>query len=146
MALNKPQETIIVKGRGMSAAEAARLLRDLNREMVRLVQEIESTENMKVLTLSRVWDRDYWRYILILPKNTKKWPPYYKVEIDGKKIIIRFSQSKMPGFRKTEKRGPQGKGSYTITIPTRLLKQLGDVEPGPVLAEIASEDTVIVYL
>ncbi len=126
----------------MSAVEAARVLRDLNREMQRLLQEIEASGNLKVLTLTRTWARDYWMYVLTLPKMPGGWLPYYKVEIEDSKLIVRFSDRKMPGYRSVARRT----SSAQITIPTRLIKRLGDVEPGPVLAEIVDREIIVVYL
>ncbi|MEB3787293.1 MAG: hypothetical protein GSR78_00895, partial [Desulfurococcales archaeon] len=131
--------TIKLRGKRVSAIEAARVLRDLNREMQRLLQEIEASGNLKVLTLTRTWAR-YWMYVLTLPPGN--WPEYYSIDSVDNTLIIRFSKDKKPGYKKVVKRG----GSKQITIPTRLLKKLGEVEPGPVLAEIVDERTIIVYL
>ena len=143
MALNKPVASIKLRGKRVSAIEAARVLRDLNREMQRLLQEIEASGNLKVLTLTRTWARDYWMYVLTLPKMPGGWPQYYKVEAGDGKLIIFFSDEKRPGYRSVTRRH----SSAQITIPTRLLKKtFGEVEPGPVLAEIVDDRTIVVYL
>ncbi|MEB3860987.1 MAG: hypothetical protein GSR84_02050 [Desulfurococcales archaeon] len=115
----------------MTLAEAARLLR-----------EIASREDLMILTITKTWARDYWMYVLTLPKIPGGWPRYYKVEVGDGKLIIFFSDEKRPGYRSVTRRH----SSAQITIPTRLIKQLGDVGPGPVLAEIVDDRTIVVYL
>ncbi len=129
MALNKPQHGVIqIGGNAVSLAEAARLLR-----------EIASREDLMILTITKTWAR-YWMYILTLPAGN--WPDYYSIEAMDNTIIIRFSKDKKHGYKKVVKRG----GSRQITIPTRLVKRLGEIEPGPVLAEVIDSNTLVVYL
>ncbi len=128
MALNKPAATITVGGKAVTLAEAARLLR-----------EIASREDLMILTITKTWAR-YWMYVLTLPAGN--WPEYYSIDSVDNTLIIRFSKDKKPGYKKVVKRG----GSRQVTIPTRLIKRLGEVEPGPVLAEIVDKNTLVVYL
>ena len=129
MALNKVKSaSITVGGKAVTLAEAARLLR-----------EIASREDLMILTITKTWAR-YWMYVLTLP--TGNWPEYYSIDSVDNTLIIRFSKDKKPGYKKVVKRG----GSRQVTIPTRLIKKLGEIEPGPVLAEIVDDRTIVVYL
>jgi len=92
-----------------------------------------------IVTLSKVWSRDYWKYVITLPKGS--WPKFYKVEVSDKVLVIKFSNVKHPGYKTVSRPN----STPQLVIPSRLIKTL-NIEPGSVLARRIDNSTLIIYL